>query len=168
MRSFLLSLPMALALAGCSDKQDEASGSAYDQAKETTNLLTGNAKGPPSGNDACGLFKPAELDVYIGEPVGAPQNAAMGSGCQWLAKDGDGDVLIQVVPADYHEPHSLSEGFRKLDGLGEKAFVERAYDGWSAGTIHGNESVVAMVAGEKASPETAEALLRETIKRRTR
>jgi hypothetical protein len=166
MRCTFLVASAALALAACFEKQADASASAHADAKETAARLTGDDKGDAEGNALCALFKPAELAAYIGEPVGKPGNAAMGSGCQWLAKDGEGDVLIQVIPADYHEPHSGSDGFRKLDGPGAEAFVERAYDGWSAGAIIGEESIVAMVAGEKASAETAEALLREAAKRR--
>jgi hypothetical protein len=157
----------AVALTGCFEAKEEAqSSSAYEQAKETAAVLKGDDKGAAKDNAVCALFKAKELEAYVGEPLGPPQNAAMGSGCQWVTKDDSGDVLIQIVSADYHEPHTLADGFRELPGVGEKGFVEKAYDGWSAGAISGEESIVAMVAGDKASAETAEALLRETIKRR--
>lgn len=161
-----------LALAACfENKSADASQAPGDvrnaSAQEVADALTGDDKGAAKNNPVCALYTAKELAAYAGEPLGAPSNAAMGSGCQWLAKDGTGDVLIQIVSADYHEPHTLADGFRELPGIGERGFVERAYDGWSAGAIIGEESIMAMVGGDKASAETAEALLRETAKRRS-
>lgn len=163
MRRTIATLALAAAISACGETK---ATDAQAEARKAAARLTGDDKGAASDNALCALFKPQELQPYIGEPVGKPENAAGGSGCQWLAKSGEGDVLIQVVGADYHEPHSLSEGFRELAGPGKEAFVERAYDGWSAGAIIGEESVIAMVAGKAASEETAIALLGEAAKRR--
>ena len=89
----------------------------------------------------------------------------MGSGCQWPSKDDEGDVTIQVVSADYYEPHKLAESYRELPGVGEHAFTEQSMGGWLASARVGGRAVVVMVAGEKASVDTATALLRETIRR---
>lgn len=54
--------------------------------KKTAAQLTGDAKGSAANNPVCKLFTPAEASKYAGKTVGAGQNAAMGSGCQWAAR----------------------------------------------------------------------------------
>jgi hypothetical protein len=70
--------------------------------------------------------------------TGSEENAAMGSGCQWAAKDYDGDMMVQVVPASYHEEPKLAKSFQAMPGLGSPA----------------------------ASQQTAVALLKEVLSRR--
>jgi hypothetical protein len=75
-------------------------------------------------------------------------------------------VLIQAVAARYHVAPTGADSYKPLPAdIGEKAYVVQAYDGWMAGAIVGELAVIASVAGDKASPATAEALLRELIKR---
>ena len=162
----ILFVAALIATAACFEKKESTKATPLGEAKEAAAQLTGEASGGAADNPVCKLFTVKELAAYAGEPLGAPDSAAMGSGCQWPAKDDSGDVLIQIVPAEYHEPHTLADGFRWIADVGEKGFVEKAYDGWSAGAIDGADSVIAMVAGDGASAETAEALLKETIKRR--
>jgi hypothetical protein len=136
-------------------------------AKQTADVLTGDAKGEAADNPQCKLFKPDELAAYIGEPVKAGTNAAMGTGCQWLARDGEGDVMVVVVPADYHTAPSEAEGYKPLADLGEKAYVVPEMGGFAAAALSGADGVKVSVAGAKASPEQAIALLKETLKRRS-
>ena len=147
---------LALLLASC------GSG----DAKKSADIVSGDARGAAADNPICRLFTPAELEAYVGEPVGQGGNAAMGSGCQWSAKDGDGDVIVAAVPADYSEVPSLAPGFRKVPELGEDGYVAADLGGWVAGAVRGKDYVKVTVAGAKASPETAIALFKETAKRR--
>jgi len=135
-------------------------------AKKARDRLTGDAAGAAAHNPQCKLFTPAEAGQYIGEPVAAGQNAAMGSGCQWAAKGDGGDVLVQVVPANYFTPPSLAKGYKALTSIGSKAYVVPEMGGWVAGALVGTEGVVVSVAGKAASETQAVALLRETLKRR--
>lgn len=155
----------ALSLAGCFEKNLDADSSAHADAEQAQARLTGDDKRAASDNAVCNLFKARELEAYVGEPLGTPENAAMGSGCQWPSKDEDGDVTIQIVGADYYEPHKLAETYTEVAGIGSAAFTEKAMGGWLASARFEDKAIVVMVAGEKASVENAEALLRETAKR---
>jgi hypothetical protein len=64
-------------------------------------------KAQPPTIPPASCFTAAEASKYVGKTVGEGKNAAMGSGCQWAAKDYDGDMMVQIVPASYHEqPHA--------------------------------------------------------------
>jgi hypothetical protein len=156
-------LVLASTIVGCGES---SSSSPQSEAEATKDRLTGDDKDPGAKNNPlCKLFTPGELEVYVGESLGGPTNAASGSGCQWVAKDDSGDVLIQVVAATYHVAPTGAETYKPLPDVGERGYVVHAYDGWMAGAISGDKAVIAMVAGDKATPATAEALLREVIKR---
>ena len=142
-----------------------STASAQDPRK-TADVLTGNAKGTAANNPVCKLFTPAEAAKYVGEPVGAPENAALGSGCQWAAKDDDGDMLVQVVAASYHEEPTQAKGFQRVAELGPRAFVVPELGGWKAATVRGQESLIVSVSGPGASQQTAVALLKELLSRR--
>lgn len=141
-------------------------GNVPQDAQKTADVLSGDAKGAAADNPVCKLFTPAELEAYAGEPLNAGANAGMGNGCQWAAKDGEGDVMIVAVPSNYAEVPSLAEGFRDLPELGEKGFTAPEMGGWVAGAILGKEFVKVSVAGAQASADNAIALFRETAKRR--
>lgn len=142
-------------------------GNVPKDAQKTADALTGDAKGSPADNPACKLFTPAELEAYAGEPLNSGANAAGGMGCQWTAKDGEGDVMVVAVPANYAEVPKLAEGFRDLPELGEKGYAAPELGGWVAGAVLGKEFVKVSVAGAKASADNAIALFRETAKRRS-
>src|SRR5690348_11860259 len=82
-------------------------------AEKEARVLKGDDKATAASNPQCKLFSSAEAGRYIGGKVQTVENAAMGSGCQWAVGSGDGSMLVQVVPARYHEPPSLGKGFRK-------------------------------------------------------
>jgi hypothetical protein len=118
-----------------------ACGGGQTEAQKTASMLSGADKLAADKNPQCKLFTPAELAKFVGTPLTAGRDAAMGSGCQWVAVSGTGSALIQVVPAQYHEPHSGAKGFREVPDVGSRGFVEQ---------------------------EIAIELLKETIKRRTK
>jgi hypothetical protein len=156
---YTLAAGLLLILTGCG-------GGAPKDAQKTADILTGDAKGAAADNPVCKLFTPAELETYAGEPLNAGENAGGGMGCQWPAKDGEGDVMVVAVPASYAEVPSLADGFRDLPELGEKGFAAPDMGGWVAGAIRGKEFVKVSVAGAKASADNAVALFKETAKRR--
>jgi hypothetical protein len=156
---------LAVAIVGC----DRGAGSAQAEAdpKKIASALSGEDKVAADTSPVCKLFTPGELSKFVGLPLAPGRVAAMGSGCQWPASSGDGSALIQVVPADYHEPHSGAPGFKNLADIGRRGFVENDM-GWNAGTIVGSQSVVVSVSGPGANEATAIALLKETLVRRSK
>jgi hypothetical protein len=164
MRTTVLACCLAAGLvAACS----EGGANAQTDPKKLADALRGDDKAAADKNPQCKLFTPAELEKFVGTPLSAGQNAAMGTGCQWMARSGDGNALIQVVPARYHEPHSGAPHFRKLPDVGTRGFVEQDL-GWNAGAIIGPESIVVSVSGPAANETTAIALLKATIERRSK
>ena len=134
--------------------------------KKTADQLTGDSKGSAANNPVCKLFTAAEASKYVGKTVGDGKNAAMGSGCQWAAKDYEGDMMVQVVPASYHEEPKLAKGFQAMPSLGTRGFVVPEMGGWKAAVLRGQESILVTVAGPAASQQTVVALLKETLARR--
>jgi hypothetical protein len=153
-------LVFAALLTGC--------GGGQTDAQKMAATLSGADKIAADKNPQCKLFTPAELSKFVGTPLSPGKDAAMGSGCQWEAVSGTGSAMIQVVPADYHEPHSGAKGFRNVPDVGTRGFVEQELGGWNAGAISGTESVVVSIDGSAATDSTAIELLKETIKRRTK
>lgn len=135
-------------------------------AQKTASILKGDNKGPAANNPVCKLFTIAEAAKYIGKPVGKVQNAAQGTGCQWTTKDYEGDLMVQVVPARYHEQPTLAKGFKQVPEMGTKAFVVPEMGGWKAAVLRGEESIIVSVSGPAANEQAAVALLKETLARR--
>lgn len=160
----ILPVLLAASLVACGDSGPTTTPPA--DAQRTADALTGDAAGAAGDNAVCKLFTPGELAAYAGEALEPGRNAAMGTGCQWVAKDGEGDVMIQIVPKSYHRNPTLADGYARLADLGEQGNVTPDMGGWVAATIIGEESILTSVAGQSATAASAEALLRETIKRR--
>lgn len=134
--------------------------------KKTADVLTGDAKGKAENNPVCKLFTAAEASKYVGKTVENGQNAAMGSGCQWASKDYEGDMMVQVIPSNYHPMPTLAKGYQAMPELGAKGYVVPQMGGWTAAVIKDKESINVSVSGPKASKDTAVALLKETLSRR--
>jgi hypothetical protein len=152
----------SVTFAACGGVQQPAAAEAGKPAAAVTRDTSGTA----ADNPQCKLFTPAEISSYIGETVSPGQNAALGTGCQWLAADGTGDVIVAVVPSSYHEPPTAADGYRALPDVGSKGFVAPQLDGWVAGAIVGEDAIRVSVAGATATEATAVSLLRDTIKHR--
>lgn len=153
-----------LAATGCNEPRADAA----DEAKKAAAALTGDDKMAAADNPQCKLFTAAELETYAGEPLAEGVNAGSALGCQWPAKDDTGDVMISVFGKDYHVPPNLDPTYKQLPDVGTDGFVVHEFDGWAVGAITSEtEAVKVSVAGDGATPETAIALLKEVIKRRS-
>lgn len=158
-RVAVLPLFALLVLSACAGP---ASGEQQSDPKKIAELLSGDAA---SSNPLCTLFTRAEVAKYIGQPVDAGTNAALGTGCQWVATDADtGDVIVSVS-SERHERPDLAPGYKALGDVGKDGFVAPQLDGWVAGTIVGDKSFWVSVAGSAANEATAVAVLKETMKR---
>ncbi|MEO7103072.1 MAG: hypothetical protein ABI311_06670 [Gemmatimonadaceae bacterium] len=135
-------------------------------AAATANALRSStsATGAASTDPVCKLYSSDDAAHYIGKPA-KDGELSMG-GCQWAARDGVGDMMVQVVPARYDEQPKASRGYRKLPDIGTNAFVSTFMDGWLAGAVVGKDAIRASVSSKEATDATAIALLKETIKRR--
>ena len=160
MLRLVVAAAVVLVMAGCSPSAAPA------DAKKLAEVLTGDAKGSAASNPVCKLFSAAEASAYAGIKLAAGDNAAMGTGCQWANADGDGMTMVQVVPMKYADSPSGAPGFRELPNLGKRAYVAKDMGGWVSGAPQGEEFVIVVVAGPKASEQTAIALMDETLKRR--
>ena len=159
---------LVVAIAGtlgsaCGRPQTEAPATA---PATTAAVPAPDASVAQADNPQCKLFTAAEIAKYIGEPVSPGQSAALGSGCQWLAADGTGDVIVAVVPSSYHEPPTGAAGYRTLQDVGARGFVSPQLDGWVAGAIVGEDAIRVSAAGATASEGGTVQLLKDTIKRR--
>jgi hypothetical protein len=161
MRHFVVGSTGAALLLLCGCQKTDA----VADANKAMNVITGDDQQPASANSTCRMFSSTEAASYIGEPVGAPENAAMGSGCAWPAKDGDGEVVIAIVPAADHEPPTGGEGFQKLASPGTEGFAIPQLGGWVAGSIVGDKAIRVTVMGQTASEATAAKLLTDVAAR---
>ncbi len=147
------------------------SNAIYAQSKAEAEKLAAALKGDNAGtaadNRQCKMFTKAEAGQYIGQVVDHVENAAVGTGCQWSSSGKEGSVLVQVVPARYHEKPSAAAGYKKLPDVGTQAFVVPELGGWHAGSLNGTRAVHVIISGKGASEAKAVELLKESMKRDT-
>jgi len=155
----LPSLLFACVLAAC--------GGGGSDAQKTAAALSGDDKSAAANNPRCQLFTLAEIARYIGEPVSTARNAAMGAGCQWLAADGSGNVIVSIVPKDYLPRPSGLKGFKEL-AVGARGYVAPEAAGWTAGAIVGPDAIVVAVEGSAATEANTVGLLKDAITRHAR
>jgi hypothetical protein len=136
-------------------------------AEKEARVLKGDAKGAAVNNPQCKLFSAAEASRYIGATVTSMENAGMGFGCQWAVGGGNGAMMVSVVPARYHEPPKLAQGFKKLPDVGVQGFVVPEMGGWGAGSILGPQAIRVSLDGKGASELKVIELLKETMKRQS-
>lgn len=140
-------------------------------AQEKTNAeilaeaLKGGNKGSAASNKQCKLFSMSEASSYVGATIHTLDNAAAGTGCQWLVGGNNGSMLVQVVPARYHEKPEGDVGYKKMPEIGPQAFVSQSMGGWHAGSLQGAHAVHVMLRGKGASEAKAIELLKEAMKR---
>ena len=127
--------------------------------------LKGDNAGQAGDNRQCKMFTKTEAGHYIGEAITHVENAAMGTGCQWTSASDNGSMLVQVVPARYHERPSAAPGYRKLPEVGTQAFVVPQSGGWQAGSLQGAHSIQVKASGKGATEAKTVELLKESMKR---
>lgn len=151
------SVAASILLCGC-QKHD-----AVDDAKQAASVLNGDDQHSASANPTCRMFSSSEAASYIGEPVGAPENGP--SGCSWPAADGDGEMMIAILPAADHERPSEGEGLKALAFPGSEGFVIPQLGSWVAGAIVGDKAIRVTVMGQGASEASAAKLLTDAAAR---
>src|SRR6202035_1439164 len=131
-RTLLIAVCFVCAAGTTSFAQDKAA------AEKLAAALKGDNAGAAADNRQCKMFTKAEAGQYIGQAVDHAENAAVGTGCQWTTTGHTGSVLVQVVPARYHEKPSGAPGYKKLPDVGTQAFVVPDLPGgWHAGSLNG-------------------------------
>jgi hypothetical protein len=124
-----------------------------------------SAAGANSGQGVCGAFTSGEIGQYVGQEaspgeVSGPLNTA----CTWDTP-GNGNVAIQVVPADYYLPRK-SAGYRELSGVGTRAFVETSmFGGWLAGAQDEGKAILVDISSAGITADRAVALLTAAVRR---
>jgi hypothetical protein len=156
-------LALCFLCAGCAFSYAQSQA----DAKKLAGALKGDNAGVAADNRQCKMFTKAEAGQYIGQVVDHVENAALGTGCQWSTSGQEGSVLIQVVPARYHEKPSAAAGYKKLPDIGPQAFVVPDQGGWHAGSLNGTRAVHVQISGKGASQAKAVELLKESMKRDT-
>ena len=102
---------------------------------------------------------------YLGEAVVAGRNTAMGYGCQWMAADGTGHVIVSIAASNFYAPPSAVEGFKELNDVGTRGYIAPAAKGWSAGAITGEKHRCRVSRGRVSDRSEHVALLKNTIQR---
>ena len=159
MKTAAMALCLTIALSGCGSDTPGVPG----DAQKLADTLSGDAKGAASDNPQCQLFTTAEIGGLAGEPVKAGGNAGGGLGCQWLATDGEGSVMVTVAPAQYHVETTGAPGYRPLPDAGSKGFVAGEAGGWTAGAIAADKALVISIDGSTATEANTIALLKQVI-----
>jgi len=157
----------AILIVGCWFWATSIVGSAQSKAdaEKLARGLKGDNAGQVGDNRQCKMFTKAEASRYIGETVIHVENAALGTGCQWTSASEDGSMLVQVVPARYHERPSAAPGFKKLPEVGPQAFVVPQSGGWQAGALQGLHSIQVKASGKGATEAKTIELLKESMTR---
>ncbi|MEO8052835.1 MAG: hypothetical protein ABI833_20690 [Acidobacteriota bacterium] len=153
----LVLIVCCLGLAACSSGKSEA--------EKVAAAIKGDNAGKAADNRQSKFLTNVEAGSYMGEPVVRVENAAMGSGCMWSAASDTGSLLVQVVPADYHERPSAAPGYKELPKIDEKAFVVPEMGGWHAGSLRGEHAIHVQLGGKGASEARTVELLIEAMKR---
>jgi len=160
-RTFLIAVCFLCTAGAVSFAQDKAA------AEKLAAALKGDNAGVAADNRQCKMFTKAEAGQYIGQTVDHAENAAVGTGCQWTTAGQNGSVLVQVVPARYHEKSSGAPGYKKLQSIGTEAFIVPELGGWHAGSLNRTRAVHVIISGKAASEAKAVELLKEAMKRAT-
>ena len=114
--------------------------------------------GAGEGAKICGWFTPADIATYLGVAVAAGEvNGPLKSQCQWNGKsDGGASISIQIVPRSDWEVPDLADGFKRVKGIGETAYIVPQFGGWQAGA---RTAAKVVVVGGRGGTLTAEKTL---------
>jgi hypothetical protein len=129
-----------------------------------------SAPAPVGANSpsVCAMLSPSDLRAWWGKDMAVrpatdlPQAAA----CDWGATDGGGGLLtVRIVPPSYYTEPKLGKGFKRLTGIGDKAYVAPQLGGWVAGAVKGKLAVVIQVDGGKSTEATAVTVLKTLVRK---
>ncbi|MDR2244368.1 MAG: hypothetical protein LBE15_03035 [Burkholderiales bacterium] len=114
-------------MAGC-DSGVASDTHAAAEARKHADAIKGNA----ATSSACALLTREEAHKALGTKVskGKP-SGPMGSACQWEStRDENRFIQVQLVPARYWEDRHAVKGYRRLEGIGQKAYVVPELGDW--------------------------------------
>jgi len=146
-------------------------GSACNSSEGTKNAqqvhreLTGATSDDRSTNPLCSIFTSAEVAAFENASLKDATDAAAGTGCQWVHRQGQGSAMLQVVRSD-DQPERPPSG-RDLPDIGTQAFIEPYMGGWHAAAIAKDKSVNVMTSASSNQEKTI-AFLKEAVSRYTK
>jgi len=121
--------------------------------------------GTGEGAKVCSWFTPAEIAKYLGVAVEAGQvNGPLNSQCQWKGKSASpAFISIQIVRrSDWEDPH-LADGYKRVQGIGETAYVVPQLGGWQAGARTATKVVAVSGLGGTLTAEKTLDVLRAAV-----
>lgn len=121
--------------------------------------------GAGEGAKICAWFTPAEISKYLGAAVETGVvNGPLDSQCQWLSKSpGAGSISIQIVSRNHWEVPSLADGFKRLGGIAEAAYIVPQFGGWQAGARTATKVVAVAGRGGTLTADKTVELLRAAV-----
>jgi hypothetical protein len=161
-RLLVLVVVLAAVVLGCaatpgSSAQTRAPAGAGSSAPEGT--------GEASAGGLCGLFTPEELAPLLGGTPGPGQIAGpLGTACQWINPASKVDVLFQEVRPDDFEDADDVDGYRKLEGIGDYAYVAPHPLGRVAAALTADAAYI-VLGDESADPDKLADLLKTFVQR---
>jgi hypothetical protein len=138
------------------------SSDTHKQAQQLHSGLTGAATDGRSTNPLCSIFTATEVAAFENASLKDATDAAAGTGCQWMHRQGEGSAMLQVVRSD-DQPDRPPSG-RDLPDIGSQAFIEPYLGGWHAAAIAKDKSINVMTSASSSQDKTI-AFLREAVSR---
>ncbi len=132
--------------------------------------MCGFVSAPANANSAklCAMLSPGELHSWFGKAyhVRPSDDYPERQTCAWAPVDGSlGTLLVLTAPADYYSTASSVDGPKKLQGIGEKAYVGKLFGGWTAGALKGTKIVKLNLPAGIGTEKTAVAVLKTLVSR---
>jgi hypothetical protein len=116
-----------------------------------------------NANRTCASVSTGALRAWWGKEM-VPSKFPGIVDCQWVPADGSsGSLTVQVVPARYYEEARLGADFKRLQQIGDRAFIVRDMGGWNAGALKGAKAIVIHADGGKTTRATAIEILKTLI-----
>ncbi len=119
--------------------------------------------------NVCAMLSTSALRSWWGEDLHVDSPAMdipQSDSCHWIAAPGKtGSLMVQIVPPRYY-PESESKhlnGFKRLSGIGEKAFVAPRLGGWTAAALKGTKVVTVWTNGGKTNSGTAVSIVKTLV-----
>ncbi len=122
----------------------------------------GASRAEAANPKVCAMLSASDLRGWWGKEMTVSKEPGIVD-CQWVPADGSqGTLTVQIVPARYYDEPKLGNGFKKLPGIGDGAYVVNDL-GWVAGALKGKKAVVIRVSGGKTTRDTAVTILKKLV-----